>query len=272
MGSSAKAKRPVAILFGAVFVLSASSAVAEEAVAKNHPPRFTGSEPRNYVHLEASKVRWGKELRFVVSAMDPDGDELQVKVEDLPQGARFSPDTREFTWMPSKQQLGLHAVKFTVSDGKVSEVRVLRFEVIENRAPIIGMNKVYQLTSGENFDLRLDARDDDDDPIAFGMNNLPEGSTFQSQSPAAFAWEPSDSQTGTYVVTISALDGMASATKELTLKVKDEWESKLLPGVYYSMYRPADRSSFGSFHGVPSSWFRWLGSGVTTTAAPATAD
>ena len=261
MGSFAREECSTAILFATTIVLLASSAFAEEAVGKNRPPRFTGSEPRNFVHLEPTKVRWGKEIRFVLNASDPDGDELQYKVEDLPEGARFSADTREFAWTPAKQYLGLHAIKFTVSDGRASEVRTLRFEVIENRAPVIGMNKVYQLTSGENFDLRLDARDEDEDPITFAMNNLPEGSNFQPQSPAQFVWEPSDSQTGTHVVTVSASDGMESDTKNLTLKVKDEWESKLLPGVYYSMYRPADRTTYGTFHGasielVPLAWIR----------------
>jgi hypothetical protein len=261
MGSFAKGRSSPAILLGSLIVLLASSAFAEDAVGKNRPPRFTGSEPHNYLRLEPTKVRWGKEIRFVLNASDPDGDELQYKVEDLPEGARFSADIREFVWTPSKRDLGLHDLKLTVTDGRASEVRSLRFEVIENRAPVIGMNKVYQLTSGESFDLRLDARDEDEDPITFAMNNLPEGSTFQPQSPAQFVWEPSDSQTGTHVVTVSASDGMASATKDLTLKVKDEWESKLLPGVYYSMYRPSDRTTYGTFQGVslelvPLAWIR----------------
>ena len=257
----ANVKGTVARLLGAVIVLVASHVLAEEANGKNRPPHFTGSEPRNYVRIEPTKVRWSKEIRFVLNAADADGDELQYKVEGLPEDARFSADTREFAWTPAKQDLGLHAIKFTVTDGRASEVRTLRFEVVENRAPVIGMNKVYQLTSGENFDLHLDARDEDEDPIAFAVSNLPQGSTFQPQSPAQFVWEPSDSQTGTHVITVTASDGMASAAKDLTLKVKDEWESKLLPGVYYSMYRPADRATYGSFHGVslvlvPLAWIR----------------
>ena len=218
---------------GSPSACSPAAAFAEDAVSKNRPPHLTGSEPRNYIRLEPTKVRWDKEIRFVLNATDPDGDELQYRVEGLPEGAHFSSDIREFVWRPSKGDLGLHqrenhGHRRAGIGGSLSAFR----GDTRNRAPVIGMNKVYQLTSGEDFDLHLDARDEDEDPITFAMTNLPEGWTFQPQSPAQFVWEPSDNQTGNHVITVSASDGMASATKNLTLRVKDEWESKLLPGVY----------------------------------------
>ena len=252
----------MAVAAGLVAGLAGSAIAADDAGGKNHAPRLQGSEPQNYLHLVAStKVRWGKEIRFVIIAADPDGDVLEYAADGLPGGARFTAELREFNWTPGRQDVGEHAVKFTVSDGHASDTRVARFTVVENRAPVLAMTESYQLTSGEHFNLRCQGSDEDGDTLTYEMRNLPAGGAFKHKASEQFMWEPSDGQIGTHVVTVEASDGIASTTQDLELKVKDEWDSKFLPGVYYSFYRPADHASYGAFHGVslelvPMAWIR----------------
>src|SRR3989344_9584245 len=66
--------------------------------------------------LSDSRVYVGETLSFPVKASDADTeDTLHFKVQDLPVGARFT--RAGFSWTPTAQQVGLHQVTFTVSDG-----------------------------------------------------------------------------------------------------------------------------------------------------------
>ena len=57
-------------------------------------------------------------LIFNAEATDPDGDELTYRiVGDLPSGASFDTETKEFTWTPDYTQAGTYTVRFIASDG-----------------------------------------------------------------------------------------------------------------------------------------------------------
>ena len=64
----------------------------------------------------------GKELRFTVSATDPDEDELSYSASNVPSGAMFDAATRTFSWTPGYDQSGTYAgVRFEVSDGALTD-------------------------------------------------------------------------------------------------------------------------------------------------------
>jgi HEAT repeat protein len=58
----------------------------------------------------------GKELKFTITASDPDNDQLTYTVTNLPPGATFKNQT--FTWTPSIDQEGTYTVIFKVADNK----------------------------------------------------------------------------------------------------------------------------------------------------------
>lgn len=55
-------------------------------------------------------------LKFNVNAVDLNGDTLTYWVEDLPPGAGFDPEAKEFNWQPAHDQVGAHPVTFCASD------------------------------------------------------------------------------------------------------------------------------------------------------------
>jgi hypothetical protein len=76
-------------------------------VTVNLPPAIVGIGPRN--------VEVGQVLVVNPSASDPDDDELVYSLTDLPVGAVFDLETG-FRWSPSEDQVGIHVVKFIVTD------------------------------------------------------------------------------------------------------------------------------------------------------------
>jgi hypothetical protein len=58
----------------------------------------------------------GKELKFTITASDPDNDQLTYTATNLPKGATFKNQT--FTWTPSIGREGTYTVIFKVADNK----------------------------------------------------------------------------------------------------------------------------------------------------------
>lgn len=70
----------------------------------------------------------GDRISFVVSASDPDGNQLSYSAGPLP-NATFDPVQRVFSFAPSSDQIGAHSITFTVSDGQLSSERVVEILV-----------------------------------------------------------------------------------------------------------------------------------------------
>lgn len=59
----------------------------------------------------------GEALEFMVSATDPDGDNLTYNASNLPSGSVFDPDTQTFSWTPGYDDAGVYEnVEFIVTD------------------------------------------------------------------------------------------------------------------------------------------------------------
>jgi len=83
----------------------------------------------------------GDRISFLVSANDPDGNQLSYTAGALV-NATFDPVQRIFTFAPSSAQIGTHAITFTVSDGQLSSERVVEIAVQnESNASLTGLAK-----------------------------------------------------------------------------------------------------------------------------------
>jgi len=87
---------------------------------------------------DAFTVKSEETLAFTVSATDLDGTEeekvvLSVKAETLPKGASFEASTGAFSWMPTEEQVGSHAVTFVASDIYESREKVVQIEVTSSK-------------------------------------------------------------------------------------------------------------------------------------------
>ena len=69
-------------------------------------------------------IRENETLRFVVTAVDPDGDNLNLSASGMPNGATFTDNgnkTGLFSWTPNLEQSGIYSVTFEAKDtnGKI---------------------------------------------------------------------------------------------------------------------------------------------------------
>lgn len=60
----------------------------------------------------------GEELKFTVTGVGQEGSDLVYSASNLPAGAVFDSQTREFSWIPTSTQVGVYTkVTFQVTDG-----------------------------------------------------------------------------------------------------------------------------------------------------------
>ena len=80
---------------------SASESITITVSNVNRPPVLSS--------IGGKMVNKGETLRFTVTAMDPDGDQLIYATSNLPPGATFDPDTQKFSWTPTLDQAGTYS-------------------------------------------------------------------------------------------------------------------------------------------------------------------
>jgi len=76
-------------------------------------------------------------------------------------------------------------------------------------------------------DFTISATDFDGDPLTYGASGLPAGATFDT-STGAFSWAPDYTQAGTYTVTFSVSDGVATDTEVATITVTNSNRAPVL--------------------------------------------
>jgi hypothetical protein len=80
------------------------------------------NDPPSLASIGDKTVDEGQELKFTISATDPDGDALTYSASNLPLGASFDAATQTFIWTPGFDQAGSYAnVHFEVSDGALTD-------------------------------------------------------------------------------------------------------------------------------------------------------
>jgi hypothetical protein len=69
--------------------------------------------------LENRTAKVGELLQFTVPVFDDDGDDLYYSLgPNSPEGASINPEAGQFSWAPTKDQLGNYKIEIIVSDGK----------------------------------------------------------------------------------------------------------------------------------------------------------
>lgn len=79
--------------------------------------------------IGVKNVNEGAALSFIVQADDPDEDVLTYSAESLPAGAVFDSSTQTFSWTPVHGQARTYTVRFTVTDGALSDYEEITITV-----------------------------------------------------------------------------------------------------------------------------------------------
>ena len=175
----------------------------------NTPPSFTSLPGDTNVYI-------GGTFRYLVRALDPDGDHLTLKLDLGPAGMKL--DGWNLTWAPNATQLGQFAVVLNLTDGFNPPV-FQRFNVTSHPTNHPPKPKILQpatgtvLYAGRTIQFRGSASDQDGDPIVVSWTI--NGAAISSQ----LAFNTS-LEAGTHRVSFAASDGHITAYDNMTITVK----------------------------------------------------
>ncbi|NQU05470.1 MAG: tandem-95 repeat protein, partial [Calditrichaeota bacterium] len=181
---------------------------------------------------ENQAVNEDDEVRFTISAEDPDGDEIEIiwASDDLPDEADFNfdgDDSGTFVWQTDFDDEGNYSATFTVSDQEFDVATEITISVGDvNRPPVwIDPPELAELDETDVLDITLEGDDPDGDnlSIAFDSENLPDGFNFtdNSNGTASLYWETNYEDAGEYTAIFTIFDGEFYTEHEITIIVTD---------------------------------------------------
>jgi len=150
----------------------ASNAAVEQstnytAVVVNSAPEFSPPIPRNIA------AQAGQLLNISVNAEDADGDSISYETHGLPEGAEFNRFTHLFSWQPTSDQEGDHAVTFVVRDqfgAADSATTIITVDVV-NQCPVIANREpaddVITMFYDTPITFKVEASDPDGDQLTY---------------------------------------------------------------------------------------------------------
>lgn len=194
----------------------------------NRPPVFSPVEP-----IEAPVQ---EPFELVLSAADPDGDNLAYEAENLPEGAEFDPEVPRFQWTPPELLEEPITVSFIVTDdgtpNRSDELSVEITVISDNLPPILSTIGNQFITPDPEFGAILSfpvqATDPNDDFLTFSGSGVPFQlgaflRTGANPNQETFNWEVFPGDAGTYTTTFTVTDdGFPPASDSETIVITVE--------------------------------------------------
>jgi hypothetical protein len=174
------------------------------------------------------KVAENSMLSLTFNGSDPDKEDqgkISYSIINLPEGAKFDPQSKTLTWTPSYDQSGEYKdIQVVMKAGNLSDTTSFKIDVQHvSRLPVIA--EIPNKTLGENEPLRFSLNVSDPDiedqgKLTVTASNLPEGAIFNPDS-MTFTWTPTYEQSGKYsdiTFTITEPSGQ-SVTRKVAVTV-----------------------------------------------------
>ena len=202
--------------------LSTTRDVIITVVSVNQPPILDPIGPQ--------AVMEGATLNLVITASDPDGGGVPPSLEaaNLPQNATFTDlgsGTGAFSFSPNFVQAGLYSVVFKASDGidVVKENVLIQVYEAGDQAPVFSVIPSDSVIEGNTLVSIIQAYDPDTLPVALSVDpaTVPPNMTFvdSGNGTGVFTFAPDYTQSGVYVVNVTADDGTLQTTVGVTFVV-----------------------------------------------------
>jgi RHS repeat-associated protein len=180
----------------------------------NDPPQITSSP--------IPKATENKPYEYHVQATDEDGDSLTYTLITSPTGMTIDSATGLIRWTPDETQIGSHTIEILANDLQGgSPTQSYTLTVLKaNSPPQITSTPVTTATQDQKYTYEVAAYDLDSDPIAFILDNSPDGMTIDRNT-GLIQWTPNNTQVGDHRVIIIVSDNMgATDTQSYTIKVQ----------------------------------------------------
>ncbi len=184
---------------------------------------------------EKVEVKEGKKLSFVVEAVDPDGDDVEISFVNAPEGALFDSETNSFSWSPWYDYIKRRGGMFSnILNALRLEQKLLREkkEVLEvkacsqglcssgviplvvyncNQAPVLEIPSNLTVTEAEVLQLQPSAYDADGDIVRYYFT--------EPVHKRKGVWETAYEDAGEYTIYVTATDGVTPQTVPVTVRV-----------------------------------------------------
>ncbi|MCH7879801.1 MAG: putative Ig domain-containing protein, partial [candidate division Zixibacteria bacterium] len=214
---------------GSFFVIFfATDGVATDSEVVSITVNEAGNQSPILALIGPQSVSEGINLNFGVSSSDADGTFPALSAAPLPAGASFTDNgngTGTFNWTPDFTQAGIFNVAFVATDGLAPDSELVVITVISagNQIPALAAIGAKSVTEGANLAFPVSATDLDGTIPSVNAANLPAGASFidNGDGTGAFDWTPDFTQSGTFIVTFFASDGLANDTEFVTISVNE---------------------------------------------------
>ncbi|MFZ0390011.1 MAG: putative Ig domain-containing protein [Calditrichia bacterium] len=183
--------------------------------------------------VSRQQVDEGELLEIALQADDPDAEDagkLVLKIENLPDGAKFDPKSNTIRWVPGFEQSGFYdKIVAEVSDpAGLKDWQTLSVYVHQvNRKPVFKHMSDITAKPAEKLELTLQANDpdaEDQGKLQYSAAELPAGATLDPAT-GKFYWIPAPEQNGTFSLNFIVTDGSGARDElHITLTVTDTME------------------------------------------------
>ena len=181
----------------------------------NHAPRIVSNPPLAAI--------LGREYRYDVHVVDPDGDPLVWSLGTKPAGMSIDPQRGSIRWIPDATHLGTQVVEVQVTDtlgASATQTYTLTVRSV-NLPPAITSVPPTLAYIDATYRYAVRATDVEGDSLVFSLTAWPSGMTVDPQS-GFIEWAPNASQLGSHNVAILVTDGQGgTATQTYTIVVGD---------------------------------------------------
>jgi hypothetical protein len=168
---------------------------------------------------------------FIATASDVDDTELTFSLVNPPEGAAIDPETGEFTWTPTHEQVGEHEITLCVSDGELEDCQTFTITVIAVNASPVAVEDEYTLNQDEILNVAAPGvlendSDPDDDPLTAVLVTTTQHGTLILSADGSFMYVPNAGYYGEDSFTYKAFDGeyySEVVTVTLTIVKKPVW-------------------------------------------------
>jgi len=160
-------------------------------------------------------------VSVVLSASDPDGDELSYSIVDLPQKGILSGTAPNIEYIPNSNENGSDFFTFVASDGELESPPALVDLTIHpvNDAPV-AVDQIVETLEDVPIEIELAGSDIENDPLTFAIVDQPAYGTVDLSALPTVVYQPDpDSENDdsfTFVVNDGALDSLP-ATVSISL-------------------------------------------------------
>ena len=166
--------------------------------------------------IPTTEVNVGGSFLYSVIARDAEGDPLNYRLLEAPEGATISSTTGEISWTPTADQLGQQVIVIEVSDGfggaATQAFSVLVGDGIVNLPPQLDSVAPRFTAVGSDYEYQIIATDPEATALSYAVSRGPDGLTVDANG--LVTWTPAANQTGQFVVTLVITDAGGASTVE----------------------------------------------------------